>query len=306
MSSGIFDVNEYSITIEEAANTVKAKLLKYEQLRKPRVMIICGSGLGGIVNILQEPRIELRYEEIPGFKSSTVSGHAGKLVFGLIGDNKVPVMCMVGRLHFYEGYTFQETTFPIRLAKAIDIETVVVTNAAGGVNSDFKVGDLMLINDHINFPGFAGFNALRGPNLVEYGPRFLPLSDAYDFDLRRLFFKSKKKLGIDRTVHEGVYFFAAGPTYESRAEVRMIRTLGGDAVGMSTVPEVVVARHSQLKVLALSLITNVGVGEKPPSALDESPVRLDEGMANHEEVLEAANEASKDVQKIFEATINQL
>lgn len=304
--SGTFDVEQYTNTINQAADYVKQQLSQHDPLTKPRVMIICGSGLGGIVNILQEPRIELKYEQIPGFKSSTVAGHAGKLVFGLIGENKVPVMCMAGRLHFYEGYTFQETTFPIRLAKAINIETVVVTNAAGGVNKNFKVGDLMIIDDHINFPGFAGYNPLRGPNLDQFGPRFQPLSDAYDFDLRRLFFESKQKLGINRTVHEGVYFFAAGPTYETRAEVRMIQTLGGDAVGMSTVPEVVVARHCGMKVLALSLITNVGVDEKPPSALTNSSIKLDEGMANHKEVLEAANEASKDVEKIFETTINQM
>lgn len=271
-------------------------------------MIICGSGLGGIANILaDEPKVEISYNDIPGFKSSTVAGHAGKLIFGLIGANKVPVMCMLGRLHFYEGYTFQETTFPIRLAKRLDVSTVVVTNAAGGVREGFVPGDLMLIEDHINFPGLAGFHPLRGPNLAEFGPRFQPLSDAYDFDLRKLFYtKARVELGITRNIYEGTYMFAAGPTFESRAEVRMIRTLGGDAVGMSTVPEVIVARHSGMKVLALSLITNSGVGEKPPSVLEENPKALDEGMACHEEVLEAANEASKDVQRIFEATINEL
>lgn len=306
MSSGLFDAKEYTNTIEEARNKVKDTLKAHEELSHPRVMIICGSGLGGIVDILQEPRIELKYDEIPGFKSSTVAGHAGKLVFGLIGDNKVPVMCMVGRLHFYEGYSFQLTTLPIRLAKTLSVQTLVVTNAAGGVNNNFQVGDLMLINDHINFPGLAGYNALRGPNLDEFGPRFLPLSDAYDFDLRRDFYKSKQELGVDRNVHEGVYFFAAGPSYETRAEVRMIKTLGGDAVGMSTVPEVLVASHCGLKVLALSLITNIGLGIPPPSALEDAPANLDEGMAHHEEVLQAANEASKDVQKIFEHTINKL
>lgn len=271
-------------------------------------MIICGSGLGGIANILaDEPKVEISYKDIPGFKSSTVAGHAGKLIFGLIGANKVPVMCMLGRLHFYEGYTFQETTFPIRLAKRLDVSTVVVTNAAGGVREGFVPGDLMLIEDHINFPGLAGYHPLRGPNLAEFGPRFQPLSDAYDFDLRKLFYtKARVELGITRNIYEGTYMFAAGPTFESRAEVRMIRTLGGDAVGMSTVPEVIVARHSGMKVLALSLITNSGVGEKPPSVLEENPKALDEGMACHEEVLEAANEASKDVQRIFEATINEL
>ncbi|KAK6455235.1 purine nucleoside phosphorylase [Scheffersomyces xylosifermentans] len=299
---------DYLEVIEKAATKVKTLLAANEKLTKPRVMIICGSGLGGIADVLHpDDKIEIAYSEIPGFKVSTVPGHAGKLIFGLIGFNKVPVMCMVGRLHFYEGYTFQETTLPVRLAKKLDVTTVVVTNAAGGVNPVFKPGDLMLIDDHINFPGLAGYHPLRGPNLAEFGPRFQPLSDAYDFDLRKLFYtKAKKDLGIVRNIHEGTYFFAAGPTFESRAEVRMIRSMGGDAVGMSTVPEVIVARHSGLKVLALSLITNAGVGEKPPSALTEDPKPLDDGMASHEEVLEAANEASKDVQKIIEATINEL
>lgn len=300
--------SEFMSLLAEATASVQAKLAVHPELTQPRVMIICGSGLGGIANILaDEPKVEISYNDIPGFKSSTVAGHAGKLIFGLIGAKKVPVMCMLGRLHFYEGYTFQETTFPIRLAKKLDVSTVVVTNAAGGVREGFVPGDLMLIEDHINFPGLAGFHPLRGPNLAEFGPRFQPLSDAYDFDLRKLFYtKARVELGITRNIYEGTYMFAAGPTFESRAEVRMIRTLGGDAVGMSTVPEVIVARHSGMKVLALSLITNSGVGEKPPSVLEENPKALDEGMACHEEVLEAANEASKDVQRIFEATINEL
>ncbi|CAH6722251.1 purine nucleoside phosphorylase [[Candida] jaroonii] len=295
-----YTLEEYNVKIEDAKSKVESIIGDF----KPRIMIICGSGLGGIVNILSNQKV-VKYGDI-GLKDSTVPGHDGKLVFGEIGANKVPVMCMVGRLHFYEGYSLQDTTLPIRLGKVIGIETVIVTNAAGGVNKDYRVGDLMLINDHINFVGFAGFNPLRGPNLGQFGPRFLGLSDAYDFDLRRLFFQTKQKLNIQRKVHEGVYFFTAGPTFESRAEVRMIKTLGGDAVGMSTVPEVIVARHCGIKVLALSLITNEGVGSEPPSALTDQDVKLDEGMANHAEVLEAANEASKDVQRIFEETINQL
>ncbi|KAM9889215.1 hypothetical protein OXX79_012306, partial [Metschnikowia pulcherrima] len=208
--------------------------------------------------------------------------------------------------HFYEGYNFQQTTFPIRLCKELGVCSVVVTNAAGGINENYKPGDLMIINDHINFPGLAGYHALRGPNLDEFGPRFQPMSDAYNHSLRKLFFEKAKSLGVTRNIHEGTYFFAAGPTFESRAEVRMMRILGGDAVGMSTVPEVVVARHCGMEVLALSLITNAGVGEKPPSVFEENPKPLDDGMASHDEVLESANEASKDVQRIFEATINEL
>lgn len=274
------------------------------ELSKPKTLIICGSGLGGISSLLHDT-IEISYKDIPGFKVSTVPGHAGKLVFGFIGSNKVPVVCMVGRLHFYEGYTFNETTFPVRLAKQLGVEIVVVTNAAGGINANYKAGDLMIIYDHINIPGFAGWHPLRGPNLEKFGPRFQPLSDAYDLELRQIFFQEKEKLGIERKVHEGTYFFATGPTFESRAESRVIRTLGGDAVGMSTVPEVIIARHSGLRVLALSLITNECVVDPPASALDKNPKPLNEGMASHEEVLEYANQASKDVEKIIEATINQ-
>ncbi|OBA24508.1 inosine guanosine and [Metschnikowia bicuspidata var. bicuspidata NRRL YB-4993] len=301
--------NEYLDLLSEAKHSIETKLLLCTgtPLANPRVLIICGSGLGGIADILHnEPKVEIKYDEIPGFQTSTVAGHAGKLILGLIGENKVPVICMVGRLHFYEGYNFQQTTFPIRLCKKLGVKTVVVTNAAGGINENYKPGDLMIINDHINLPGLAGFHALRGPNLEEFGPRFQPMSDAYSHSLRKLFFETAKSLKVTRRIYEGTYFFAAGPTFESRAEVRMIRTLGGDAVGMSTVPEVVVARHCDMEVLSLSLITNAGVGEKPPSVYDEKPKALSDGMASHSEVLESASEASKDVQRIFEATINEL
>ena len=185
---------EYLKQINHATDIIKEKISKYPDLAEPRVMIICGSGLGGIASILQpSTKLEISYSDIPGFKTSTVPGHAGKLVFGLIGSNKVPVMCMVGRLHFYEGYTFQETTLPIRIAKLLGISNVIVTNAAGGVNPEYKPGDLMVIEDHINFPGLAGHHPLRGPNLSDFGPRFQPLSDAYDYDLRKLFIKTARE-----------------------------------------------------------------------------------------------------------------
>lgn len=297
--------SEYVDALKQATFTIKEILESKNPLLKPRVMIICGSGLGKIVDVITS-QVVIPYQDIPGFKVSTVPGHSGKLVFGLIGANKVPVMCMVGRLHFYEGYTLQETTFPVRVGKLLGIETVIVTNAAGGVRPGFVPGELMLIEDHINMPGLSGYHPLRGPNLDEFGPRFQPLSDAYDLQLRQLFLQLAQKLGVTRKIHEGTYFFAAGPTFESRAEVRMIRTLGGDTVGMSTVPEVIVARHCGLRVLALSLITNEGVGEKPPSALVKDQRPLDEGIASHAEVLQAADEAAKDVQSIVEATVNEL
>lgn len=287
--------------IDKAEAYIRSKISPDLQLK---ALIICGSGLGGISKKLTNT-VSLAYAEIPGFKSSTVPGHEGRLLLGEIGENKVPVVCMVGRLHYYEGYSFDETTFPIRVSKQLGVETVVVTNAAGGINSNFKPGDLMVIYDHLNFPGFAGSHPLRGPNLEKFGPRFLPLSEAYDLDLRKSFFQQAKKLGVSRKIHEGTYFFVSGPTFESRAESRAIFFFGGDAVGMSTVPEVIVARHCGLKVLALSLITNACVVEPPASALDETPVPLNQGAASHAEVLEAAKEASKDVERIIEAVVNE-
>jgi purine-nucleoside phosphorylase len=293
---------DYYALIDSAEGHIRAQLP--DELQSPKALIICGSGLGGIASLIKNP-VAISYEEVPGFQSSTVPGHHGRLLFGFIGDNRVPVMCMVGRLHFYEGYTFDETTFPIRVAKQLGVEIVVVTNAAGGINRNFTPGDLMIIYDHLNIPGFAGFHPLRGPNLEKFGPRFQPLSDAYDLDLRKLFFKQASKLNISRRIHEGTYFYASGPTFESRAESKAIQILGGDAVGMSTVPEVIVARHSGLRVLALSLITNSCVLDPPASAFDEDPTALDDGIASHAEVLEYANEASKDVEKIIEATVNE-
>lgn len=300
--SAKMSVEDYYKLIDNAEGFIRSKLTK--ELSFPKALIICGSGLGGISKLVKSP-ISIEYADIPGFRSSTVPGHQGKLLFGFIGENKVPVVCMVGRLHFYEGYTFDETTFPIRVAKQLGVETVIVTNAAGGINRNFKPGDLMIIYDHLNIPGFSGWHPLRGPNLEKFGPRFQPLSDAYDLDLRKLFFKQAKKLKIERKIFEGTYFYASGPTFESRAESKAIGILGGDAVGMSTVPEVIVARHSGLKVLALSLITNSCVMDPPASAFDENPIALDKGIASHAEVLEYANEASKDVEKIIEATINE-
>lgn len=272
-------------------------------LKSPQVLIICGLGLGGIASKIDDP-LSIAYKDIPGFKSSTVAGHAGKLVFGTMG--KTVVMCMVGRLHFYEGYDLKDTCFPVRLALLLGVKQMIVTNAAGGMNSLYKPGDLMIIDDHINLPGLAGYHPLRGENLEQFGPRFLPLSDAYSLRLRKLFFSKKKELNIERTIHEGTYVYAAGPTFESRAEVRMIRAIGGDAVGMSTVPEVIVGRHCGIEVLAVSLITNAGVGDKPASAFDENPTPLDKDMASHDEVLETAGAASKDVEILVMSVVKDL
>lgn len=284
-------------------------------LQKPKVLIICGSGLGGLSQLLKEeqPKHTISYKEIPGFKPSHVPGHSGELVFGHLGSNSTPVMCMVGRFHYYEGHSFFSNTLPIRVGKLLGVEYLIVTNAAGGVNSDYKSGDLMVINDHINLPGLAGQHPLRGLNLDSFGPRFLPLSDAYDFDLRLKLFQTAEELGFTRSIHEGTYFYASGPTFESRAECRMLRIIGADAVGMSTVPEVIIARHCGMKVLGLSLITNSVMADYPASAKlaccnDETQKKVDEaqGMASHAEVLENANAAAEDVKRLVEKFVSSL
>lgn len=282
-----------------------------KELSSPKLLIICGSGLGGLADLLTD-NVSFDYADIPGFKASHVPGHKGALVFGHLGSKSTPVMCMVGRFHYYEGHSFFSNTLPVRIAKLLGVTHLIVTNAAGGLNSLYKPGDIMVIDDHINFPGLAGQHPLRGLNLDSFGPRFLPLSDTYDFDLRLKFFKIIKELGITRNVYEGTYCYVSGPTFETRAECRMLQTIGADAVGMSTVPEVIIARHSGIKVLGLSLITNAAVFTKPPSAKQalinglDSIVDQTDGMASHAEVLENANNAANDLKRLVEHFVSNL
>ncbi|KAF2790274.1 hypothetical protein K505DRAFT_327687 [Melanomma pulvis-pyrius CBS 109.77] len=301
----------------ETALHIRSKLP--DILQSPKVAIVCGSGLGGLADTIeQEPKVELAYGTIPNFPQSTVQGHAGKFVFGLIGPHKTPVALLVGRAHFYEGHTMDAATFATRVCKVLGVETIIVTNAAGGLNQDFAVGDIVCLNDHLNLPGLVGIHPLRGPNIEDFGVRFPPLSDAYDLDLRKQAHKAWKKLGLDkqkRRLHEGVYAFVSGPTYETRAECRMLRTLGADVVGMSTVPEIVVARHAGLRVLAFSLVTNSAVLEAGPRGDDptiqamnkaELDQHLSHGKANHEEVLEAGREAAMDIQALVKQILSDL
>ncbi|KAH2313940.1 hypothetical protein LV164_007324 [Aspergillus fumigatus] len=290
----------------EAFSFLKERLP--ETLQHPRVAVICGSGLGGLANTIHdEPRAEFEYSSIPHFPCLTVPGHAGKLVFGLLADH-IPVVLMVGRAHYYEGHSIHQVTFPIRVFKLLGIETIVLTNAAGGLNTEYAVGDIVIINDHIFPAGFAGTHPLRGPNTEEFGPRFPPLSDAYDLELRRHAHQAWKAAiseNSTRRLHEGVYAFVAGPSYETRAECRMLRQVGADLVGMSTVPEIIVARHCGIRVLAFSLVTNKAVLSPVPRGDDhllqakdvkELDSILQEGKANHEEVLEAGRTAAIDMQ----------
>lgn len=305
---------EQLIQFEETKQYLLNQLSDYPSLQTPRFLIICGSGLGGLSQLLEEnkPKLSISYKDIPGFEVSHVPGHAGELVFGHLGSNSVPVMCLVGRFHYYEGHSFFTNTLPIRVASLLGAEYLIVTNAAGGVNPEFKPGDLMVINDHINFPGLAGQHPLRGLNLDSFGPRFLPLSDAYDFDLRLKIFNAANEIGISRSIHEGTYFYASGPTFESRAECRMMRIIGADAVGMSTVPEVIVARHCGMRVLGLSLITNSVLADKPASAKlasqksskENELVDESKGMASHDEVLENANAAAEDVKLLVQKFVS--
>ena len=242
-----------------------------------------GTGLGSLVNEITE-KYEIEYKDIPNFPLSTVEGHSGKLIFGKLGDKEI--MAMQGRFHFYEGYSMKEVTFPVRVMRELGIKTLFVSNAAGGMNPEFIIGDLMIITDHINmFPE----HPLRGKN-IPYGDRFPDMSTAYDKELIAKAKEIADEKGI--RVVEGVYLGTQGPTFETPAEYRMFRRMGGDAVGMSTVPEVIVARHCGIRVFGISVITDLGL----------------EGIVvecSHEEVQKAADEAQPKMTTIFREIINR-
>lgn len=250
----------------------------------PKTAIILGTGLGELVNHI-DISTEIPYGEIPNFPISTVEGHSGKLIFGKLGQKQI--MAMQGRFHFYEGYTMQQVTFPVRVMRALGVQTLFVSNAAGGMNPGFKIGDLMIITDHINlFPE----NPLRGKNYEELGPRFPEMSEPYS---RRLIADAKEVAAANGIrVVEGVYVGTQGPTFETPAEYRYFHRIGGDAVGMSTVPEVIVARHSGMEVFGISVITDLGV----------------EGIVekvSHEEVQAAAAASQPKMTLIMKELINK-
>ena len=250
----------------------------------PDAGVVLGSGLGNFSSQL-EVELEIPYAAIPHFPVSTVEGHSGKLIFGNMAGKRV--VAMAGRFHFYEGYSPDEIVFPIRVMKFLGIRLLMLSNAAGGVHPSFRVGDLMIIRDHI---GLGTVNPLIGRNEPELGPRFPDMSEPYN---RQLIQKAKlfaSEQGID--LKEGVYFSVTGPTYETRAEYQMIRTMGGDAVGMSTVQEVIAARHMGLNVFAMSVITDIGIREE-------------ENVITHEEVLEAAKAAEPGMTAIFRHIIRE-
>ncbi|MEI5907118.1 purine-nucleoside phosphorylase [Bacillus spongiae] len=237
---------------------------------KPTIGLILGSGLGVLADEI-ENAVKIPYNEIPDFPVSTVEGHAGQLVFGELSGKQV--VAMQGRFHYYEGYSFEQVTFPVRVMKQLGVETMIVTNAAGGVNESFEAGDLMIITDHINN---MGGNPLIGPNDKTLGDRFPDMSEAYTKSLQQLARDVAGRISLN--IKEGVYFGNTGPIYETPAEVRLARILGGDAVGMSTVPEVIVARHGGMKVLGISCISNMAAG-----ILDQ-PLTHDEVIETTEKV----------------------
>lgn len=250
----------------------------------PKVAIVLGSGLGDYAeNIKVEA--ELSYSDIDGFPVSTVPGHAGKFIFGYV--DKVPVVCMKGRVHYYEGYAMSDVVLPIRLMKMMGAEILFLSNAAGGVNTDFNPGDLMLIKDHI---ALFTPNPLLGANVEELGTRFPDMSNVYDKDLQQIIRDTAKENGI--TIQEGVYTYLTGPSYESPADIRALRVLGTDAVGMSTVPEAIAANHCGFKICGISCITNMAAGV------------LDQPL-NHAEVQETADKSAKSFQKLVTESVKK-
>ncbi len=265
--------------IKQTADYIKSQVSEI-----PSTAIILGTGLGALVDHIMDKQY-LPYSQIPNFPVSTVEGHSGNLIFGTLGKKRV--IAMQGRFHYYEGYDMKQVTFPIRVMKALGVDTLFVSNAAGGMNKEFRVGDIMIITDHINlFPE----NPLRGKNYNELGPRFPAMTEAYDHSLIKMADQIADEKGI-RVMH-GVYVGTAGPTFETPAEYEYFRIIGGDAVGMSTVPEVIVAAHAGIRVFGVSVITDLG-------GKDVTDV------PTHEEVQKAAQEAQPRMMEIMRALVDR-
>lgn len=277
--SSRFDAERYRAEVEGAAQTIRSV-----STLTPTIGIILGTGLGALVKEI-EIEHEIDYSEIPHFPISTVESHQGKLIIGWLGG--VPVYAFQGRFHLYEGYDARQVTFPVRVMGTLGVKTLLISNAAGGMNPNYKRGDLMLITDHINLQGH---NPLEGPNEDDWGPRFPDMSEPYDVDLRKLAEDTALSRGIK--LHQGVYVAVVGPNLETKAEYRFLRTIGADVVGMSTVPEVIVARHMGIRTMAISVITD----ECFPDALE--PISI-------EHVLAAAAEAEPKLTTLMKAVAMQ-
>lgn len=276
--------NYISLTqIDEITKTIRQKISI-----QPLAGIILGSGLNDLADSIQNA-VRIPYSDLPDFPVSTVHGHAGRFVIGELEGK--PVLVMQGRIHYYEGYTMGQITLPVRVMQRLGIQSLIVTNAAGGVHPDFNPGDVMLITDQINLMGMSGLNPLMGPNLDEIGPRFPDMSQAYD----RVYCDLARKVAAENGINlqEGVYAGLSGPSFESPADLRFLRLAGADAVGMSTVPEVIVARHGNMRVLGLSGISN-------KANLDGSTI------TTHEEVIEAGQVITPKVEKIIRGILRNL
>jgi len=253
--------------------------------RQPEVAMVLGSGLGALAESIEAP-VSIDYSDIPHFPVSTVPGHAGRIVFGILEGKSVLVF--QGRFHYYEGYSMDEVVLPVRIMVRLGIKTLILTNAAGGINTAFIPGDLMCLSDHIKL---TGLSPLRGPNIDEFGPRFNDMSDAYSGELRKILHQAADTTGV--SIKEGVYAYMTGPSFETPAEIRMLRNLGADAVGMSTVPEVIAAAHAGLKVLAISTITNMAAGI------------LDQPLS-HEEVMETGQRVKDKLLALIREVLRQI
>lgn len=254
---------EYLNSIEKAFSYIKNKIPAY-----PEIGVILGTGLGSLAEHIEGP-ILIDYKDIPEFPVSTVEGHAGRLIYGTLEGKKV--IAMQGRFHYYEGYNMKEITLPIRVMSKLGIKILAVSNACGGLNKEFNAGDIMLIEDHINL---IGSNPLIGPNLEEFGPRFPDMSEVYDKKLIKLCVNIAKQIGI--TIQKGVYCAISGPNYLTKAELKMLITIGANAVGMSTIPEAIVAKHSGIKVLGLSCITDMAIPDTLVPLSHEDVVKVAE------------------------------
>jgi len=262
-----------------------ARVIRAQHGEEARVGLILGSGLGAFADDLEEA-VAISYEEIPGFARSTVEGHAGRLVVGKIAGT--PLVVLQGRFHYYEGYTLEEVTFPVRVLGLLGVKTLILTNAAGGLNNSFTQGALMLISDHLNL---MGVNPLRGANDARFGPRFPDMSDVYEREFQEIAINEAHAMKLE--LRRGIYAALTGPSYETPAEIRMLRALGADAVGMSTVPEAIIARHMGIKVLGVSCITNMAAG-----VLDR-PI-------DHAEVMETGEQVRATFSELLRRTIPKL
>ncbi|GMI55461.1 hypothetical protein ScalyP_jg3444 [Parmales sp. scaly parma] len=273
----------------EIASFLKTKV---PQDFSPKIGIVCGSGLSSLSDGMTE-QVTIPYSSIPGFPQTSVAGHKGELVFGYLSGT--PTVCLRGRFHSYEGHSHDICALPVRVFRCLGVKLAVITNAAGGLNPNYNVGDVAIVMDHLALPNLASKNCLVGPNDDELGPRFPPMSNAYDKELQEVVVKTAKELKFDFIRENGTYCFVSGPMYESAAESRFLQSIGGDTVGMSTIPEVVAAHHCGIQVLVMSLVTN-----KVVMPGDDGPA------ANHLEVLDAVNMRGDQIQKLVKETVANL